>query len=942
MAKKSQRRSLRYEKDQAGCMWGFISIFDFRRGLATRKLLADRRRANRQVGAASSPKLIIPDSNEESLIVEDDEEREVATLDVKTRVKELMEEDMSSKPSNKNPRNDTEIEPELYCSHQASHTTKTLKKTYKTCKRSRNLSLSDLDDIRSAGSGVSHHKVLNSDDLQVAMEEHGQNCLISREGNLHTDTDQSYPVLEEKLSAAIEVFINHKLKNSKPLMEDEITDNTKELTDALQTLRSNKELFRRLLQDPNSRLVKHIESLEDGLEKGLRSNSMLKSNFSENKPVCAKTDEIIVHKQPHFFRRRSRSQGSYPLMEDVRSQPPSKIVILKPGPVHFPGTQLNADPSSHSADTMKNKVQNERNSSYFSFTEIKRKLKHAMGKDRQGISPEGVVRRVPPEYKKRSESEKGITGENAGAGWSSPNRNHFYTERFAKPSSILKRGDKRGKPKDAEEAIRNETSDYPKQGVPNIYLEAKKHIFEMLDNGEEKEEPMRMHLPRSLGRILSLPDYYTSPSSSSSNSDSSDEQIPSSQMRVAPPDSLTTANQSIHQTIHEDREICQFNLETQSCVAENPSNQDIESDKANLNVPCEHYHDIILEANVPSHGGVALEGTIDTEESSQTRCQEDDRVSNAPLEISSSSITINMDSAHVTEACIEESSSQSLELAPEYLKTESQGAAQILSSPPASLAQSLDTRRADPDCVMDRTERPSPISVLEPLFMEDDISPASTVCRSVELEIQPRKIHFEEPAYSTINQPLCIRTCLESEETAFEYVEAVLLGSDLNWDDFLLRWLSSDQILDPSLFDEVELFSSRSCHDQKLLFDCTNEVLKEVVDRYFGCFSCTPILKQNIRPVPKGMDLIHEVWNGVEWYLLKNPPPHSLEQLVRKHLARSGEWMDLQYDIGNIGIGIEATILEDLLEETIFILADDTTENDILSSADKDVVISCD
>lgn len=50
MAKRSQRRALRYEKDQAGCMWGFISIFDFRRGLATRKLLADRRRANRQVG----------------------------------------------------------------------------------------------------------------------------------------------------------------------------------------------------------------------------------------------------------------------------------------------------------------------------------------------------------------------------------------------------------------------------------------------------------------------------------------------------------------------------------------------------------------------------------------------------------------------------------------------------------------------------------------------------------------------------------------------------------------------------------------------------------------------------------------------------------------------------------------------------------------------------
>lgn len=43
MAKKSQRRSMRYEKDQSGCMWGFISMFDFRHGRASQKLIADKR-----------------------------------------------------------------------------------------------------------------------------------------------------------------------------------------------------------------------------------------------------------------------------------------------------------------------------------------------------------------------------------------------------------------------------------------------------------------------------------------------------------------------------------------------------------------------------------------------------------------------------------------------------------------------------------------------------------------------------------------------------------------------------------------------------------------------------------------------------------------------------------------------------------------------------------
>lgn len=49
MAKKSQKRPLRHERGQAGCMWGLISIFDFRHGRTTKRLLSDRSRVNKQV-----------------------------------------------------------------------------------------------------------------------------------------------------------------------------------------------------------------------------------------------------------------------------------------------------------------------------------------------------------------------------------------------------------------------------------------------------------------------------------------------------------------------------------------------------------------------------------------------------------------------------------------------------------------------------------------------------------------------------------------------------------------------------------------------------------------------------------------------------------------------------------------------------------------------------
>lgn len=175
------------------------------------------------------------------------------------------------------------------------------------------------------------------------------------------------------------------------------------------------------------------------------------------------------------------------------------------------------------------------------------------------------------------------------------------------------------------------------------------------------------------------------------------------------------------------------------------------------------------------------------------------------------------------------------------------------------------------------------------------------------------QIHFEERVSSDVDQAVCIRTSLEDEESAFEYVEAVLLGSGLNWDEYLLSWLSSDQLLDPSLFDEVELFSSRSSHEQKLLFDCTDKVLKEVCERYFG----RSFVKQNIRPVPKGMNLINEVWKGVEWHILQHPAPHSLDQLIRKDMSKPGTWMDLCFETDHIVIELEKLILEEVVEDTI-------------------------
>lgn len=54
MAKKSQKRPVRYEKDHFGCMWGLMNIFDFRHGRSTQRLLSDRRRSVRPAVSKNS------------------------------------------------------------------------------------------------------------------------------------------------------------------------------------------------------------------------------------------------------------------------------------------------------------------------------------------------------------------------------------------------------------------------------------------------------------------------------------------------------------------------------------------------------------------------------------------------------------------------------------------------------------------------------------------------------------------------------------------------------------------------------------------------------------------------------------------------------------------------------------------------------------------------
>ncbi|GFZ06844.1 phosphatidylinositol N-acetyglucosaminlytransferase subunit P-like protein [Actinidia rufa] len=944
---------MQYEKYQSGCIWGFISIFDFRHG---RSLLADSRHTSRQVVGAgySRSKLQMPtNSKGASKEIYDGEERDSLVADnAKTSVKELMEEEMFSEQEQKQPVSTADIQAKDFdseCKGRVKKNRKRKKKPSKHCK---------LDAAENLGPENSCHqdsedKTLKNLDLEVVITElcqkiYPQSSSMKNDsiGDLDIQSQQSYSVFDEKLIEAIKLFVDLRFTDGKHPTEDEKIEQSKEFKDALQTLSSNKELILKLLKDPDSLLVKHIEDLEGAqLEK---EQSLLYGEVKTSKP-----SEPVTRKQHNFFRRKSKTEEKIPSNEQVNCRASSRIVILKPGlpSVESFETEANLTSSSQSHHSFGTKVHTERNVSQFSFTEIKRKLKHAMGKERHSAPSDNITRSDPCTDQNSGNNDKGNGG--AKGGWNSPNRNHFYNEKFARPARSIKNKDKSCKPKDTETSMGNRTDEYPMpREYNNIYIEAKKHLLEMMSNGDEIEEISSIQLPKTLGRILSLPEFNLSPICSPS--------VDKAHSFVMTQRWLSPRNNSYMVSegqLTQEKDVSHLdsprqNLNSQSCIAEDPEDKG-KSCNSNSDVLDELNSANAVEKAVCSTGPEKSSGGITFLHSPTyvEKCYSIEllhRILNSSLhktraddaksvEITDASVqeeTIGLDmsdeqcglsvirddqNSDHTEVCDKEEHPQYLKLVRPCLdvSVDSLEQDQLLSSPVTSPRSCSTTKHVDLEGANESTERPSPVSVLEPLFPDDDISSTIIKFQAVEPSIQPQQIHFEERVSSATNQEIFIRVSMEDEESAFEYVEAVLLASDLNWDEFLSRWLSSDQILDVSLFDEMELFSSRSFHDQKLLFDCTNEVLEEVCEHYFGCSPWVSFVKHNIGPIPRGKDLIHEVWDGVEWNLLPQPSPHTLDQIVRKDMEKPRTWMDLRSDVEGIGIEIGEVIFEELVEDVI-------------------------
>nr|CAD1844816.1 unnamed protein product [Ananas comosus var. bracteatus] len=275
MGKRARRRSPRSERYNLGCVWSLIRIFDFRRG---RKLISDRKHGSSKHDVSGHARSKLNNVEEIPDHVDGTEETEFGRgYSGKPSVKALMEEEMASTQSLKKIPRD-EVERILSDLGHEIVLEKNEKQSRKKNKAISDLHVNDLKRRGSVGSNVTKCVDHGSDfsfelapnqveiykdqsDYQNVDFENNIEAYLALNSKLdrkHSDViKDSY--LQKALDNLADLVISHKIIDQKHLNGSK-ADQTAAL-DTLEILSSNKELYLRLLQDPNLNAFEHLQGL---------------------------------------------------------------------------------------------------------------------------------------------------------------------------------------------------------------------------------------------------------------------------------------------------------------------------------------------------------------------------------------------------------------------------------------------------------------------------------------------------------------------------------------------------------------------------------------------------------------------------------------------------------------------------------------------------------
>lgn len=269
--------------------------------------------------------------------------------------------------------------------------------------------------------------------------------------------------------------------------------------------------------------------------------------------------------------------------------------------------------------------------------------------------------------------------------------------------------------------------------------------------------------------------------------------------------------------------------------------------------------------------------------------------------------------------------------------------------------------------VSENQDQPSPISVLEPPFEEDDNTfPESSgnfklecpgtevnfksnlIDKSPPIESIARTLSWDDSCAETVSpNPLkssSVSPGAEEEQDWLLLVQTLIQSAGFDGrvqsDIFFTRWHSPDNPLDPSLRDKYTGNEKEPLHEakrrqrrsnRKLVFDCVNAALVEITgygsesDRSMRAVSCSGAQDMHLEgELPM---LVDHVWARMkEWFSgeagcfwVDGGDSNSLvvERVVRNEVVGKG-WSDqMRMELDSLGKEIEVNLLEELVDEAV-------------------------
>lgn len=862
-----------YEKYKSKCAYGLINIFHFRQR-HSKKLISDKAVLKRHA----------------------------------VEMKKIAEEDMPIKQQIKKTtakvehvQSDTELAGDSSTSHR---------KAIKATRKPLRLPIYGCYDVATMGHAKSVHEN-SADDSSKKLESAVTKESLSNQVQPRNETDcncrsiqhgkhgQSKEInLQVRMNEATEAFINQKLIDGKHLSTDGADDQSKHFMDALDILNSNKDLFIKLLQDPNSLLVKHIEDLRDSQEKVQQIKSYPEDKLSEqhknNSRECERTG----------CTRNFNSIDRYLSKRTGDPQPSETIVVLKPGSASL---QNCADGISHDSPPVHYRLKNVQQSvkpSFFPLVKMKRKLMHAMRvsrKERQLMLTDGAVQKSKYIFQ---ESEKCGGGGLDINERNSPGETSCY---LGRTTMDVRSEDQMDKVEIIESSVREEAATASEKGhessrFSNLrhsketnndkYVETRVHLSDFLMN--ENVNLSRKQRPKTRDGMSSLPEIEFFPMAGPRCKAEHARVTP--QMRFSPYTSYQMVNKNKWNQSEKRNNTSptRQTLEAPPWANDKKCEDQLQIIETEKTISDKLFPDVKEDENISS-----LENDSSPGGKKDSKISEEYSPSGVPSRLDGSYNSDANESTRTANTTDEHESSK-------FCRLDSSADNQMSPSSTSDYLSSPSTiqRVEDLDKAKERAEQPSPVSVLEHFFMEDMITrPSSHASRPAELSALPLRIGKEEDYLAAlVHSPLDLKinssTSLEELGSVLEYIGAFLRASGFNLDD-----LSSK-------------CHGESCGGHKLVCDYFVEVLLEVYLNYMRSSPWLSFVEPKVRPVTMAENMAQQVMKHVERNILLQPPSRTLDHLVEKDLTSSVTWLDVRIDAEYVVSMIVESVLEEVIMET--------------------------